>query len=98
MNFSRGHEKKVGEDASFGAIFILVKSHNVVNVFICLEHKKCVEMSMHVCKCRLSLNTILCICEDDNDVMKGCKWEGEKLWMSCVCKDQIVLLCIFWLQ
>jgi hypothetical protein len=32
MNFSLGHEKKVGEDASFGAI--LVKTHNVVNVLI----------------------------------------------------------------
>ncbi len=39
-------KKKVGEDASFGAIFILMKNHNVVNVFICLKHKKCVEMSM----------------------------------------------------
>jgi len=46
INFSLGCQKKVGEDASFGAIFILMKTHNVVNVFICLEHKKCVEMSM----------------------------------------------------
>ncbi len=43
----------------------------------------------------MSLNTILCICQYDNDVMKGCKWEGEKLWMSCVCKDQIVLFAFF---
>jgi hypothetical protein len=48
MIFSLGHEKKVGEDVSFGAIFILVKTHNVVNVLVCLEHKKCVEISMHV--------------------------------------------------
>jgi hypothetical protein len=50
MNFSLGHEKRVSEDANFGAIFILVKTHNVVIVFICLEHTKCVEMSMHVCR------------------------------------------------
>jgi hypothetical protein len=37
----------------------------------------------------------LCICQVDNDVMKGCKWEGEKLWMSCGAKIKLFSFAFF---